>query len=65
MLTQAESLAQQLLGLQESQKDSELRALKQKNPVLHDLVIAALKRIRSRYSSQGKSMLMQQDFGGG
>lgn len=64
MLSQAESLAQQLLGLPEAQKDSELRALKQKNPVLHDLVLAALKRIRYRYSSQGKSMLMQQDFGG-
>jgi len=64
MLSQAESLAQQLLGLPESQKDSELRALKQKNPLLHDLVVAALKRIRGRYASEGKSMLMAQDFGG-
>lgn len=64
MMSKAEALAQELLGLPESQKDSELRQLKQKHPVLHALVTAALDRIRGRYASQGKSMLMAQDFGG-
>jgi hypothetical protein len=64
MLSQAQQLAQQLLGLPESQKDSELRALKQKNEVLHSLVRAQMDNIRSQARSQGGAMLMSQEFGG-
>jgi len=65
MMAQAESIAQQLLGLPESQKDSELRALKQKNEVLHALVTNRLTQIRGQARSQGGQQLMAQQFGGG
>jgi len=64
MIAQAHSLAQQLLGLPEGMKDSELRALKQKNEVLHSLVVAELKKIRNQAQTQGGSMLLQQTYGG-
>ena len=63
MWSQAASLAQALLGLPESQKDSELRALKQKNETLHALVRAQLDQIRGQARSQGGAQLMQQQFG--
>jgi hypothetical protein len=65
MMAQAESLAQQLLGLPEGQKDSELHALKDKNEVLHALVLAKIREIRQGAASQGGQQLMQQQFGGG
>ena len=65
MIAQAQSLAQQLLGLPESQKDSELRMLKQKNEVLHSLVKAQLDKIRGQARSQGGAQMMAQQFGGG
>jgi hypothetical protein len=65
MMSTAESIAQQLLGLPEGQKDSELRSLKQKNEVLHALVRQKLDQIRGRARSQGGSMLLDQEFGGG
>ena len=64
MTQQAQAMAQQLLGLPETQKDSELRALKQKNQVLHDLVRAEMDRIRGDAKSQGGAQLMAQQFGG-
>jgi hypothetical protein len=63
MLQQAESIAQQMLGLPEGQKDSELRMLKQKNEVLHSLVRARMDAIRGQARQQGGSMLLQQQFG--
>jgi hypothetical protein len=65
MLAQAQSLAQQLLGLPESQKDSELRMLKQKNEVLHSLVKAQLDKIRGQARSQGGAAMLSQQFGQG
>jgi hypothetical protein len=63
-MANAESIAQQLLGMPESQKDSELRVLKQKNPVMHSVVSAKLKDIRSQAQTAGGSQLMAQQFGG-
>jgi hypothetical protein len=60
MMQQASSLAQQLLGLPESQKDSELRALKQKNEWLHSLVTAQIKQIRQKAQTAGGAMLLGQ-----
>ena len=60
MMAQAESLAQQLLGLPESQKDSELRMLKQKNEILHSLVKAKMESIRGQAQLAGGSMLLGQ-----
>jgi len=60
MIAQAESLAQQLLSLPESQKDSELRALKQKNQPLHAIVRQKMDEIRNRARTAGASMLLGQ-----
>ena len=55
----AEQLAQQLLGLPEGQKDSELRKLKQHNPTLHALTRQKMDDIRQQARMQGGAMLMQ------
>ncbi len=60
MMAEAESLASQLLSLPESQKDSELRLLKQKNEVLHSLVRAKMDEMRNRARTAGASMLLGQ-----
>jgi len=60
MLAQAESLATQLLALPESQKDSELRALSQKNEFLHALVKAQMEKMRNRAQTAGGAMLLGQ-----
>ncbi len=56
----AEALAQQLLGLPEGQKDSELRKLKQFNPTLHALTREKMDDIRRDARMQGGAMLMGQ-----
>jgi hypothetical protein len=61
----AEQLANELLGLPEGVKDSQLRKLKQFNPTLHSIVRAKLDEIRSQLKTQGGAMLQQQQFGGG
>lgn len=60
MIGAAESLASQLLALPETQRRSELMALKQKNPVLHDLVRAQMDQKRTQARSAGQAMLMGQ-----
>jgi hypothetical protein len=62
----ADALAQQLLGLPEGQKDSELRKLKQFNPTLHALVREKMDDIRRSARMQGGAQVMaQQGMGGG
>lgn len=61
----AEQLANELLGLPESVKDSELRKLKQFNPTLHSIVRAKMDDMRQKFRTQGGAMLQQQQFGGG
>ena len=65
LMATAASLAQQLLGLPEGIKDSELRKLKQKNEVLHSLVRAEMDKIRGEARTQGGAQILQQQFGGG
>ena len=60
MMAQAQSLAQQLLALPESQKDSELRALKSKNEFMHSLVKAEIEKIRNKAQTAGGAMLLGQ-----
>ncbi len=60
----ASDLAQQLLGLPESVKDSELRKLKQFNPTLHSIVRAKLDEIRQQNRLQGGAAMQQQQAGG-
>lgn len=61
----ASDLSQQLLGLPEGVKDSELRKLKQFNPTLHSITRTKMDEIRSQMRMQGGAMLQQQQFGGG
>ena len=56
----AEMLAQELLGLPEGIKDSQLRELKQYNPTLHAIVKEKMNDMRSQMRQQGGAMLMQQ-----
>ena len=60
----ASQLAQELIGLPESVKDSELRKLKQYNPTLHSIVRAKLDEIRQQFRLQGGAMMQQQAAGG-
>lgn len=46
MMAVADSLAQQLMGMPESMKDSELRRLSQGNPVLHSIVKKRMEQMR-------------------
>lgn len=65
MLATAEQLANELLGLPESVKDSQLRMLKQSNEVLHSLVKAKMDQLRNKAKTQGGAQVMQQQFGPG
>lgn len=56
----AAQLAQELLGLPEGVKDSELRKLKQFNPTLHSIVRAKLDEMRQQMRLQGGAMMQQQ-----
>jgi len=58
-----EQLAQELLGLPEGVKDSELRKLKQFNPTLHSIVKEKMADMRNQARMQGGAMLMQQSSG--
>ena len=61
----ADMLAQELLGLPEGVKDSQLRELKQANPTLHAIVKEKMGDMRSQAKQVGGAQVMQQQFGGG
>jgi hypothetical protein len=61
----AEQLAQELLGIPESIKDSELRKLKQNNATLHSVTRTKLDEARQKMKTQGGAMLQQQLQQGG
>lgn len=60
---QAQLLANQLLSLPESQKDSELIKLKRTDPTIHALVSSIIDDIRQQARTQGGAMVMAQQFG--
>ena len=60
---QAQQLAQQILSLPESQKDSELIKLKKGDALMHSLVSSMIDDIRQQAKTQGGAMVMQQQFG--
>jgi hypothetical protein len=69
MMTVADSLAQELLGLPESVKNSELRKLKQYNQALHSMVKARMEAQREQTKAQAGNaavgQMQQQAQGGG
>jgi hypothetical protein len=65
MMQVADALAQELLGLPESVKDSELRKLKSYNEALHSMVKARMDQIRRDTKKQvGNAAAMQGGQGG-
>ena len=65
MQSQAQVLAQQILQLPESQKDSELIKLKRSDQMMHSLVSSMIEDIRQQAKTQGGAQLMAQQFGQG
>lgn len=65
MMQKAQALAQQILTLPESQKDSELVALKKAQPTLHALVKSNIESMRQQARTAGGAMLMAQQGMGG
>lgn len=62
---QAQLIAQQLLSLPESQKDSQLIKLKRSDATMHALVKSIIGDIRQQAQQQGGEMLLAQQYGGG
>lgn len=60
----ANTAAQQLLGMDASQRNSELRKIKQTNPNIHPYVIQRIEQLRQEAGRQGKQMVLQQTYGG-
>jgi len=63
LLQRANYLASQLLGMPESQKDSELIKLKQMDPTLHAQVRMRMNDMRQQARTQGGAMVLAQQFG--
>lgn len=63
LLGRAQYMAQQLMGMPESQKDSELIKLKKVDPTLHSLVKSQINDIRQQAKTQGGSQVLAQQFG--
>lgn len=61
----ADTEAARLLGMDAGQRNSELRKLKQSNPNIHPFVLQRIEQKRQEASQQGKSMVLQQTYGGG
>lgn len=62
---QAQLIANQLLSMPESIKDSELIKLKRADATMHALVTSIIDDIRQQARSQGGAMVMAQQFGQG
>lgn len=63
LLTRAQTVAQQLMSLPESQKDSELIRLKRVDQTLHSVVKAVMDDIRQQARTSGGAMVLAQQFG--
>ena len=63
MQAKAESIANQLLAMPESQRQSEMTKLKSQDPVIHSLVKQTIVNIRQQAQSAGARSIMQQQYG--
>lgn len=63
LLGRAQTIAQQIMGLPESQKDSELINLKKADPLLHSVVSSRIDDMRRQARNVGGSMVLAQQFG--
>lgn len=62
---QAQLIAQQVLSLPESQKDSQLIKLKKSDATMHALVSSIIDDIRQQAQTQGGAQIMAQQYGAG
>ncbi|TMJ00926.1 MAG: hypothetical protein E6G97_18510 [Alphaproteobacteria bacterium] len=65
MFQRADTAASQLLGMSPTQRNSELRKIKQSNPHIHPYVVERLEAKRREASNQGREAVLQQQYGGG
>jgi cell division septum initiation protein DivIVA len=65
MLQKAQAMAQQMLGLSEGQRQSEMTQLKEQDQALHALVKQLIEDMRQQAQTAGGNQLLQQQFGGG
>jgi hypothetical protein len=65
MMAAADSIAQQLLGIPEGVKDSELRKLKQANPTMHALVKERMTQMRRETKTNAANGAAMAQQGGG
>ena len=63
LLSRAQYVASQIMGMPESQKDSELIKLKKVDPTLHALVRSVMGDMRQQAKTQGGAQVMAQQFG--
>lgn len=63
MQQMAMTIAQQIMGMSESQKDSALIQLKKEDPTMHALVSSQIEDIRRQAASQGQEQVLSQQFG--
>lgn len=64
MLERANTLAQQLMGMDSSQRQSMMIKLKQANPTLHSITKARISDLRQQAQTAGGAALIQQQYGG-
>lgn len=65
IMAEAKMKAEELMGLPEPMKDSELRRMKQENEVLHLAVKGEIEKIRQQARMAGGSAILAQTYGGG
>ena len=63
MLSTADAVAQELLGQSESIKRQKMQEWKAKSEVMYSYIKEKMRQTRQQASSQGQSMVMQQQFG--
>jgi hypothetical protein len=63
LLSRAQYVASQIMGMPESQKDSELIKLKKVDPTLHALVRSQMNDMRQQAKTQGGAQMIAQQFG--
>lgn len=65
LLQKAQTMAQQLLGMSDTQRQSEMTKLKQADPTLHAIVKQLITDMRQQAQTAGGAQILQQQFGGG
>ena len=65
MMSKAQTIAQAMMQMSDSQRHSELVKLKNADAVVHSLVKEILQQTRREFQQAGGQQLMAQQFGGG